>query len=61
MISYEPLFKTLKSKGMTLTDLRNKVKISTVTLAKFSKNESVTLATIEIICNALDCDSKNNI
>lgn len=55
-ISYDPLWKTLKEKGISKTDLRIKVDFSTATLAKLGKNESVTLETIEKICTALDCD-----
>lgn len=40
---------------MTKTELREKVGFSTNTLSKLSKNESVTVATLEKICLYLDC------
>ena len=55
MISYDPLWKLLIDKNMTKTELREKVGFSTNTLAKLSKNESVTLSTLEKICLYLDC------
>ena len=56
MISYEPLFNTLKLKEMSLSDLRKQVGISTVTLAKFRKYESVNLSIINKICLVLNCN-----
>ena len=55
MISYDPLWKLLIDKNMTKTELRENVGFSTNTLAKLSKNESVTLSTLEKICLYLDC------
>ena len=40
---------------MSLSDLKKQVGISTVTLAKFRKYESVNLSTINKICLALNC------
>ncbi len=56
MISYKPLFKLLIDKNMTREDLRNPLGISSATFAKMSKNEYVSLETIDKICNYLDCD-----
>lgn len=56
MISYEPLFNTLKLKKMSLSDLKKQVGISTVTLAKFRKYESVNLSIINRICLTLNCN-----
>ena len=55
MITYDKLWKLLIDKKMTRTELREKVCFSTNTLAKLSKNESVTVATLEKICLYLDC------
>lgn len=55
MITYDKLWKLLIDKKMTKTELREKVGFSTNTLAKLSKNESVTVATLEKICLFLDC------
>lgn len=40
---------------MTKTQLRKAVGFSSSTLAKMSKNEYVSLETIDIICQYLDC------
>lgn len=55
MISYEPLFKTLEKKKMTLTDLRKEIGVSSVTIAKLKKYQSMNLSMIEKICVALNC------
>ncbi len=55
MISFDPLWRTLEEKGISKTELRVMADFSTATLAKLSKNESITLETVEKICIALDC------
>ena len=55
MISYDPLWKILIDKKITKTELREMVGFSTNTLAKLSKNESVTLSILEKICLNLNC------
>lgn len=55
MISYKPLFKLLLERDLTKTKLRKSVGFSTATLAKMSKNEYVSLETIENICKYLNC------
>lgn len=54
-ISYKKLWKVLIDKGMNKTDLRIESKISTSTLAKLTKQEPVTLETLERICKVLEC------
>ena len=56
MISYKPLFRLLLEKDITKTQLRIAVGFSTATLAKLSKNEYISLETIENICKYLDCN-----
>lgn len=53
-ISYDPLWKTLFERKMNKSELKEKAEISTATLARLGKKESVTLETILHICNALD-------
>lgn len=55
MISYKPLFKLLLDKDMTRIQLRQAVGFSSATLAKMSRNEYISLETIEKICKYLDC------
>ena len=55
-ISYNKLWKLLIDKNMNKSDLREKSKISTASLAKLGRNENLTTAVLIKICNALDCD-----
>ena len=55
-VSYNKLWKLLIDKNMKRTDLRTCAKISTGTLAKLGKNESVSTDVLVRICRALDCD-----
>ena len=55
-ISYTKLWKLLLDKGMNKTDLIDVAGINSRTLAKLSKNQSVTTDTLLQICGALGCD-----
>lgn len=55
MISYKPLFRLLLERDMTKTQLREAVGFSSATLAKMSKNEYISLETVENICKYLNC------
>ena len=59
MIVYNKLWKLLIDKGMTKTQLRELVGLSTATLAKLSKNENVNTDTLDAICKALTCDTSD--
>ena len=50
MISYKPLLISLIEKDIPLTDLKDSIGVSSSTLAKFRKNEYVSLRVIEDIC-----------
>lgn len=52
MISYDPLFNTLKQKGIGISALRDTV-LSSSTIAKFNKNDYVELETLEKVCKYL--------
>ncbi len=54
-MKYYKLFDLLVRKGMKKTDLLNNKIISSPTLAKLSKGETVTTRTLNNICKALDC------
>ncbi|MBA4701262.1 MAG: helix-turn-helix transcriptional regulator [Ruminococcus sp.] len=56
MISYAPLWRTLKSMGITQYKLINEYHVSTGTLDSLRKNKSVTLNTLQDICKILKCD-----
>ena len=55
-ISYKKLWKLLIDKDMRKEDLRLKAGISTNTMAKLGKNETVNTDMLVKICSALDCD-----
>lgn len=54
-IRYYKLFDLLQRRGMKKTDLIKLAGISSPTLAKLSKGETVTTEVLEKICNALNC------
>ncbi len=55
-VSYNKLWKLLIDKQMTKTELRLAADISTTTLAKLGKNETVSMDVMLRICNVLDCN-----
>ena len=55
-LSYNKLWKLLIDKGMTKTEMRLKADISTTTLAKLGKNETVSMEVLLRICKVLDCN-----
>ncbi len=54
-VSYNKLFKMLIDKGMKKTKFAKEVGISANTLAKLSRNETVSMEVIIRICRALGC------
>ena len=54
-VSYNKLWKLLIDKGMTKTELRLATDMSTTTLAKLGKNETVSMDVMLRICKVLDC------
>lgn len=54
-VSQNKLFKILIDKEMKKTEFAKEVGISANTLAKLSKNETVSMDVIIRICRALDC------
>lgn len=55
-ISYNGLWKKLIDKNMYRKDLASKLNISSATMAKMGKGESVSMDVLERICNYLGCD-----
>lgn len=55
-VSYNKLWKLLIDKNMKKIDLRIAANISSGTLAKLGKNESVTTDVLVRVCHALNCD-----
>ncbi len=54
-VSYNKLFKMLIDKEMKKTEFAKEVGISANTLAKLSRNETVSMDVIIRICRALEC------
>ncbi|ARC86233.1 cro/C1-type HTH DNA-binding domain protein [Clostridium argentinense CDC 2741] len=53
--SYNKLWKLMIDKKMNKTQLRTAAKISSNAMAKLGRDESVSLETLEKICEALHC------
>ena len=54
MISFDPLWVTLKTKGLNKGELQKLTGFSSSTIAKLSKNEVVKFDIVERICEKLD-------
>ena len=55
MISYEPLWETMRKRGATTYTLQVKGQISSSTIRRLKANESVSTNTLEALCKILDC------
>ena len=55
MISYEPLWATMKQKGVTTYTLIYKHGISAYTITNLRRNKSITMHTLGKLCAILDC------
>ena len=55
MISYKKLFLLMEEQEITKEKLKNKIGISSATMAKLSKNEDVSMSTIQSLCDFFDC------
>ena len=58
MISYEPLWKTMAEKGITTYTLITRYGINPRTINNLKHNRSVTLFTVEKLCNILGCQAE---
>lgn len=56
MISFEPLWKTMKKKGISQYKLIKEYKISTGQLDRLRKNGNVSTYTLDQLCRILDCE-----
>lgn len=55
-ISYQPLWDTLKERGMRKEDLRLAAGLTTNMIANMGKGEHISMKTLLRICRTLDCD-----
>ena len=55
MISYEPLYKTLKDRGISTYKLINDYGISRSLLDRLKHNRPISTVTLNDLCTILDC------
>lgn len=55
MISYTPLWDTMKERGITTYTLITKHNINPRTINNLKHNKSITMDTLEKLCSILDC------
>lgn len=55
MISYDPLWKTMKVNGVTTYTLIYKHGFSAYTITNLRRNKSITMNTLEKLCSVLKC------
>ena len=55
-VSYNKLWKLLIDKGMNKTQLCQASGVSTSTISKLGKNETINMESMMKICRVLDCD-----
>lgn len=55
-IKYSPLFATLHDREKRITEMISDIPLSSRTVAKLRKDEPVSLATINKICDYLHCN-----
>lgn len=56
MITFFPLWETMKKKGVSTYTLREKHHISSETIYRMKHNKSITLTTLNDLCETLDCE-----
>lgn len=55
MVSYEPLWETMKKKGITTYALINKHNINPRTVTNLRHDQGITVDTLEKLCKILEC------
>lgn len=56
MIKFDKLWVTMKVKGVTTYQLREKAGIDSKTIRRLRANENMETKTLNKLCNALQCD-----
>ena len=59
MITYEPLYKTMKEKNVTTYKLIKEYGISRSLLDRLRHNKPISTVTLNDLCNILDCKVEN--
>jgi DNA-binding Xre family transcriptional regulator len=55
VISYEPLYQTMKSKGITTYKLINQYGVSRSLIDRLKHNKPISTVTLNDLCTFLDC------
>lgn len=55
VISYEPLWRTMKDRDVTTYTLIYKMGFSAYTITNLRRNKSITMNTLEKLCSVLHC------
>ncbi len=58
MISYEPLWQTMRERGETTYSLINQYGINPRTVNNLKHNRSITMYTLERLCQILHCQAE---
>lgn len=59
MVSYEPLWETMKRKGISQYKLIYYYKVSSGQIGRLKKNQHVSTHTIEMLCEILNCRAED--
>lgn len=59
MISYKPLWQTMKDKGITTYNLIHDYNISSRTVNNLKHNKGISTFTLEKLCTILDCTAND--
>lgn len=59
MITYTPLWKTMKEKNISQYELIKKHNFSAGQLSRLRKNNYISTHTIDVLCEILDCEVKD--
>ncbi len=59
MISYEPLWQTMREKGVTTYTLIEKYHMNPRTINHLKHDRSITMYTLEKLCRILDCQAES--
>lgn len=59
MFNYEPLWETLRTKNISQYQLIHEYGMSTGTLDSLRQNRSITMNTLDMICQILDCQASD--
>lgn len=55
MISYEPLWETMRQKSVSTYALIHKYHVDAHTVSNLKQNKSITMNTLESLCDILNC------